>query len=71
MLFIHFPQARGTAFGAMFALGAVGNFILPPLVGARARRSTIQQAMVIPMVIALLLALAALVFGLCLPLFGD
>ena len=71
MLFTHFPHARGTAFGAMFAIGAVGNLVLPPLIGIHARRTTVQRAMVIPMVIALLLALATLVFGLCLPLFGD
>ncbi len=71
MLFTHFPHARGTAFGAMFAIGAVGNLVFPPLIGIHARRTTVQRAMVIPMVLALLLALAALVFGLCLPLFGD
>jgi fucose permease len=71
MLFLHFHEARGTAFGVMFAVGAVGNLVLPPLVSVHARRSTVQHAMVIPMVAALLLALAALVFGLCLPLFGN
>jgi fucose permease len=69
ILFMHFPHARGTAFGAMFAIGAVGNLVLPPLIGVHARRTTVQHAMVIPMVLALLLALASLVFGLCLPLF--
>jgi fucose permease len=68
MLFVRFPHERGTAFGAMFAIGAVGNLVLPPLIGAHARRVTIQRAMTIPMVMALLLALATLVFGLCLPL---
>jgi sugar phosphate permease len=66
---VHFPQARGTAYGAMFAIGAVGNLILPPLFGVYARRTTVQRAMVIPMVVALLLALVTLFFGLCLPLF--
>jgi hypothetical protein len=55
----------------MFAIGAVGNFILPPLIGASARRNTIQRALAIPMVIALFLALAALIFRLCLPLFHN
>jgi len=70
ILFMHFPHQRGTAFGAMFAIGAVGNLILPPLISAYARRNTIQRAMVIPMIIALLLALATLVFGLW-PLLRD
>jgi fucose permease len=71
MLFTHFPHARGTAFGVMFAIGAVGNLVFPPLIGIHARRTTVRHAMVIPMVLALLLALVTLVFGLCLPLFGD
>ncbi|HLJ97190.1 MAG TPA: MFS transporter [Gemmataceae bacterium] len=71
MLFVHFPHARGTAFGSMFAIGAVGNLVLPPLIGSYARRRTVQRALVIAMVIALLLALVALIFCLCLPLFRD
>jgi fucose permease len=68
ILFLHFPDTRGTAFGTMFAIGAVGNLFAPPLIGAYARRNTVQRAMVIPMILALLLALATLV--LCLfPLF--
>jgi fucose permease len=68
MLFVRFPHERGTAFGAMFAIGAVGNLLLPSLIGAYARRTTVQRAMTIPMVMALLLALVTLIFGLCLPL---
>jgi fucose permease len=71
ILLMHFPHARGTAFGAMFAIGAVGNLFLPPLIGAYARRSSVQRAMILPMIIALLLALATFIFGLCLPLFRD
>jgi fucose permease len=71
LLFLQFPHERGTAFGAMFAIGAVGNLLLPPLIGAHARRTNVQRALIIPMVLALLLALAILVFGLCLPLFRD
>jgi fucose permease len=53
-------ENRGTAFGAMFALGATGNLILPPVIGAYARRTTIQRSLRIPMVVALFLAAASL-----------
>jgi fucose permease len=69
ILFTFFPHERGTAYGAMFAIGAAGNLLLPPLIGVYARRRTVQRALIIPLIMALLLALAALVFGLSLPLF--
>lgn len=71
ILFMRFPHERGTSFGAMFAIGAVGNLLLPPLMGAQARRTTVQRALLIPMVGALLMALTAMVFALCLSLFKD
>ncbi len=65
ILFAHFPAAqRGTAYGAMFALGATGSLLVPPIVGAYARRHSVQKALGITMVIALLLAAAILVLGL-------
>ena len=68
ILFLYFPDTRGTAFGAMFAIGAVGNLFAYPLIGAYARRNTVQRAMVLPMILALLLALATFVLMLF-PLF--
>src|SRR5262249_32140 len=58
------PQAPGTAFGAMFSIGAFGSLALPPVIGAAARRSSVQKALLIPMVVALLMAGAALALGL-------
>jgi fucose permease len=68
ILFDQFQEARGTAYGAMFALGSFGNLLLPPLIGAHARRTTVQRAMRIPMILALIVALAASVLTLYLPL---
>jgi FHS family glucose/mannose:H+ symporter-like MFS transporter len=62
ILFAHkqFDANRGTAYGAMFALGVTGNLVFPPLIGAYARRTTVQRALRIPLVIALLLAAVSL-----------
>jgi fucose permease len=69
ILFGHFePRQHGTAFGAMFAIGATGSLVVPPLIGAYARRTSVRDAMRIPMVTALALALVTLVLGLALPL---
>jgi fucose permease len=64
ILFKHFPEAQwGTAYGAMFAIGATGGLVLPPIMGAYARQNTVQRAFRLPMVVSLL-AGAALVLGL-------
>ena len=55
------PTAPGTAYGFVFALGSVGSLALAPLVGARARRVTVQGALYIPMMLALALCAAAVV----------
>ena len=55
---------QGTAYGAMFAIGATGSLFLAPLFGAYARRRTVRMALRIPTVTALLLAGAALVLAL-------
>ena len=68
IVFDEFQQTRGTAYGAMFALGSFGNLLLPPLIGAYARKATVQRAMRIPMILALTVALAAFVLTLYLPL---
>ncbi len=65
LLFDHFEEhSRGTAFGAMFALGATGNLLLPPLIGAYARRTTVQRSLRIPLILALLLSGVGLAVGL-------
>lgn len=57
-------QDRGTAFGAMFTIGAMGSLLVPPVIGAYARRTTIRRAMRIPVVISLALAAVTLFLGL-------
>jgi FHS family glucose/mannose:H+ symporter-like MFS transporter len=65
VLFNIFDDAEhGTAFGAMFAIGATGSLFLPPVIGAYARRTSVREALRIPTVIALLLAAAALALAL-------
>jgi fucose permease len=65
VLFREFPEKEhGSAYGAMFAVGSLGSLVLPPLVGAFARRRSVQYALRIPMVMCLLLAAAAMVLGL-------
>jgi fucose permease len=57
-------RPRGTAYGAMFAIGSMGSLILAPLIGSYARGKTVQQALRIPMVLALVMAGVAIVLGL-------
>ena len=60
------PAEPGSAFGAFFALGAVGSLVIPPVIGAYARKTNIQRALRIPMVLGLVLAAASMVLGLSL-----
>jgi fucose permease len=69
ILFAALPHARGPAFGAMFAIGATGNLLIPPAIAIYARRKSLQAAMRIPMITALVLALVALILALF-PLIG-
>jgi hypothetical protein len=55
------PTAPGTAYGFVFALGSLGSLALAPLVGARARRATVQGALYIPLLLAIALCAAAVV----------
>jgi fucose permease len=64
ILLDNFKSDRGTAYGAMFSIGAAGSLFFPPLIGVYARRRSHQRAMRIPMILALVLALAALVLSL-------
>jgi fucose permease len=64
ILFEFFPaHEHGTAYGAMFSIGSLGGLVLPPFVGVCVRRMNVRRAMRVPMVMALVLALATLVFG--------
>jgi fucose permease len=55
---------QGTAYGLVFAIGSVGSLIMAPIVGASARKTTVQHSFRILMLLALMLAAAALVLGL-------
>jgi fucose permease len=59
-----FPHDQGTAYGAMFAIGATGSLLLPPAIGAFARRYTVQRALGATTIVALLLAAVVMVLGL-------
>jgi MFS family permease len=67
LLFKHFDsyEQHGTAFGAMFAIGATGSLVLPPLIGAYAKRTaSVRVALRIPTMMALLLMGTSLVLAL-------
>lgn len=67
IIFNVFPkQVHGTAFGAMFAIGATGSLIVPPIIGAYARRHSVRTALRIPTVVAILLAGAGIMLALVL-----
>ena len=58
------PAAPGTAYGALFAAGSAGGLLMTPLVGAHYQRSDVQTALRIPMVLAVAMSAAALVYAL-------
>jgi fucose permease len=65
MVFDHFPAAqRGTAYGAMFAVGSLGSLVTCPVIGFSVRRRAVQQTQRIPMFIAVGMSAAALVLWL-------
>jgi fucose permease len=67
VVFHAFPEEEwGTAFGSVFALGSLGGLLLTPVVGVAAQRRTVQAALRVPMLLALLLTAVALVFALML-----
>ena len=55
---------RGSAYGAMFAIGSMGSFVLAPLIGLQAKRRTVQQALKVPLILSLILVCASLVLAL-------
>src|SRR5262249_46322965 len=54
----------GTAYGTMLAIGSLARLGRPPLIGLYARGRSVQHALRIPLVLALLMAAAATVLGL-------
>jgi fucose permease len=56
-------RGYGTAYGTLFAVGSVGSLVLAPIIGVRATRRNVQTALRIPMLMALAMTLAALVFA--------
>jgi len=54
----------GTAYGMMFAIGSLGSLLLAPLIGLYARGRSVQLALRIPLMLALMMAAAAVVLGL-------
>ncbi len=68
LLFAHTdPAARGTAYGLMYAAGAAGGLLLPPLIGVYARRTSVRAALRITVGVALLLTAAAVVLAVVVP----
>jgi fucose permease len=67
LVFAYFPEERGTAWGSVFALGSLGALALAPVVGATAQRKSVQVALRVPMLLALLLTAVSLVFALIVP----
>jgi fucose permease len=63
-VFTAFPERRGTAYGAVFAIGSVGSLLMAPIIGRRARATSVQQSLRLLMLLALGLTFAALVLGL-------
>jgi hypothetical protein len=61
-------EARGTTYGVLFAAGSLGSLIAAPVIAVRARSRNVQAALRIPMVLALAAMVAALAFGLTIPI---
>ncbi len=59
-----FTGERGTVYGGMFAIGSLGSFVLPPAIGMYARRTNIQHALRIPLLVGLAMLVAAVILAL-------
>jgi fucose permease len=59
-----FEGKWGTAYGSMFAIGSLGSFVSLPLIGAFARRSNIQHALRLPLLVSLGMLVASVVLAL-------
>jgi fucose permease len=62
---LHIDQLQdyGTAYGLVFAFGSLGSLVLAPVSGLIARRRNVQFALRMPMLLAILFTLAAVVFS--------
>ena len=50
--------------GLVFAVGSLGSLVLAPVMGLVARRRNVQNSLRIPMLLAIVMTMAALVFTL-------
>jgi fucose permease len=64
VLLAHSASQPGTAYGAMYTLGAAGTFFVPAKIAGYLENKPAQRAMHIPMVIAIGLGVASLLLGL-------
>lgn len=64
IVFDQFQNARGTAYGTMFAVGSLGSSLLVMLMGLQLRKHVAQHALRIPLIVSILLMGAALVLAL-------
>jgi len=55
-------EVYGTAYGMVFAAGSLGSLILAPVIGLYARQRNVQVALRVPMLLAIVMTLVALVF---------
>jgi fucose permease len=60
----HFPANRGTAFGALFAVGSLGSLVLAPLLSMFSRGHTTLRALRLLAPLAMLLVVVALALAL-------
>jgi MFS family permease len=66
LIFEAAADAKGTSYGVMFAAGSLGSVLLAPLLTTR-WRPTLQIPLRLPSLLAVLVMVIALVFGLMLP----
>ena len=64
VVFNCFKEDQGLAYGCVFAMGSLGGLMLAPLVSARTTGGDAQTPFRVPLILAMALSIAALVFGL-------
>jgi fucose permease len=57
-------EVYGTAYGMVLAAGSLGSLILAPVIGLYARQRNVQVALRVPMLLAIVMTLVAVVFSL-------
>jgi fucose permease len=58
-----FSEDAGTAVGTLLGLGSLGNLVLTPLLRWHDASPTAQRGLIMPLLLSLLVALAAMVLG--------